>query len=291
MYWQYIYNRLSEIFSGQIQTFKLTVLCNAKHIWGFLMGCNKKSKCYPLLIEGKSFLMLIFPYKFLKFLLKLLWKYSNWSRPQTYPCGGGQLFLQRSCRSRDWIDIHKDWIINHKNESYLLWYFNAILFHFIKINLYHSMSLGRPAYLPSWFTAGTCKEIQLEAYEVHEMIIKCNLEFNSSNQTGSLWISKHFCLIYSTELYELLTFVRVQREREGEREQIVYYQLCIVNYWNHSYQCCPTKQLTSVCQYLSAPVNDPHNTAWIKMQYKQSDHRSAYKRQHLSNIRAVKTLI
>lgn len=108
------------------------------------------------------------------------------------------------------------------------------------------------------------------------MIIQCNLEFNSSNQTGSLWISKHFCIIYSTELYELLTFVRAEKVRE---HIFFYYQLCIVNYWNHSYQCCPTKQLTSVCVNILLPQwNDPHYTAWIKMQYKQCYYRSAYER-------------
>lgn len=99
------------------------------------------------------------------------------------------------------------------------------------------------------------------------MIIKCNLEFNSSNQAGSLWISKTF--LYNL-FHRIIWIINFCESREKVREQIFYYQLCIVNYWNHSYQCCPTKQLTSVCVNTLLPQwNDPHYTAWIKKQYKQ----------------------
>lgn len=82
--------------------------------------------------------------------------------------------------------------------------------------LYHSMSLGRPMLVcpADLVLEPATNSHKLRAYDVHEMIIKHNLEFNSSNKAGSLWVSKHFCIIYSTELYKLLTFMRVERERK-----------------------------------------------------------------------------
>lgn len=69
------------------------------------------------------------------------------------------------------------------------------------------------ACVPYWFIAGACKNShRLQAYNVHEMMVKHNLEFSSPNNAWSLWVSKHFCIIHSTDLYELLTFMRIERE-------------------------------------------------------------------------------